>query len=204
MIEPYSDDAENRGLPFWTQEELDDFVKKANGLGISGRHSCHRRPRQSHGARRLRKGATGQAFATAQSRRTCADHRARRHSALCRARRHRIDADDARHQRHEHGGGSRRTRQDPRRLRLAASARFRRRHRQRFGFPGRIIQSVSRPVRRRHAAGPRRRARGWLVRRPGADARRSTALLHAGRGVCGAGRRIASAASSRASGPTSS
>ena len=34
MIEPYSDDAENRGLPFWTQQELDDFVKKANGLGF--------------------------------------------------------------------------------------------------------------------------------------------------------------------------
>jgi len=34
MIEPYSDDAENRGLPFWTQDELDAFVKKANGLGF--------------------------------------------------------------------------------------------------------------------------------------------------------------------------
>ena len=34
MIEPYSDDAENRGLPFWTQEELDGFVKKANDMGF--------------------------------------------------------------------------------------------------------------------------------------------------------------------------
>ncbi len=34
MIEPYSDDAENRGLPFWTQEELNGFVKKANGMGF--------------------------------------------------------------------------------------------------------------------------------------------------------------------------
>lgn len=34
MIEPYSDDAENRGLPFWTQEELNGFVKKANDLGF--------------------------------------------------------------------------------------------------------------------------------------------------------------------------
>jgi len=34
MIEPYSDDAENRGLPFWTQAELDGFVKKANGMGF--------------------------------------------------------------------------------------------------------------------------------------------------------------------------
>ncbi|MBT8067481.1 MAG: amidohydrolase [Gammaproteobacteria bacterium] len=34
MIEPYSDDAENRGLPFWTQEQLDAFVKKANDLGF--------------------------------------------------------------------------------------------------------------------------------------------------------------------------
>ncbi|MGI9238273.1 MAG: amidohydrolase [Woeseiaceae bacterium] len=34
MIEPYSDDVENRGLPFWTQDELDGFVKKANGLGF--------------------------------------------------------------------------------------------------------------------------------------------------------------------------
>ncbi len=34
MIEPYSDDAENRGLPFWTQEELNAFVKKANDLGF--------------------------------------------------------------------------------------------------------------------------------------------------------------------------
>ena len=34
MIEPYSDDAENRGLPFWTQAELDALVKKANDLGF--------------------------------------------------------------------------------------------------------------------------------------------------------------------------
>ncbi len=34
MLEPYSDDAENRGLPFWTQEELDSFVAKANNLGF--------------------------------------------------------------------------------------------------------------------------------------------------------------------------
>ncbi len=34
MIEPYSDDAENRGLPFWTQDELDGFVAKANGMGF--------------------------------------------------------------------------------------------------------------------------------------------------------------------------
>ena len=34
MIHPYSDDTENRGLPFWTQEELDGFVAKANGMGF--------------------------------------------------------------------------------------------------------------------------------------------------------------------------
>ena len=34
MIEPYSDDVENRGLPFWTQDELDGFVEKANGMGF--------------------------------------------------------------------------------------------------------------------------------------------------------------------------
>ena len=34
MIEPYSDDAENRGLSFWTQSELDGFVAKANNLGF--------------------------------------------------------------------------------------------------------------------------------------------------------------------------
>ena len=34
MIEPYSDDAENRGLPFWTQNELNGFVQKANGMGF--------------------------------------------------------------------------------------------------------------------------------------------------------------------------
>ncbi len=34
MIEPYSDDAENRGLPFWTQDELNGFVGKANGMGF--------------------------------------------------------------------------------------------------------------------------------------------------------------------------
>lgn len=32
MIEPYSDDVENRGLPFWTQQELDDQVAKANAM----------------------------------------------------------------------------------------------------------------------------------------------------------------------------
>jgi len=34
MIEPYSDDAENRGLPFWTQTELDEQVIKANTMGF--------------------------------------------------------------------------------------------------------------------------------------------------------------------------
>ena len=34
MLEPYSDDPENRGLPFWTQEELDAMVEKANGMGF--------------------------------------------------------------------------------------------------------------------------------------------------------------------------
>jgi len=34
MIDPYSDDAENRGLPFWTQHELDEQVLKANEMGF--------------------------------------------------------------------------------------------------------------------------------------------------------------------------
>ena len=34
MIEPYDDDAENRGLPFWTQSELDMQVAKANDMGF--------------------------------------------------------------------------------------------------------------------------------------------------------------------------
>ena len=34
MLEPYSDDAENRGLPFWTQPELDEQVVKANDMGF--------------------------------------------------------------------------------------------------------------------------------------------------------------------------
>ena len=34
MIEPYSDDVENRGLPFWTQDELDAQVIKANDRGF--------------------------------------------------------------------------------------------------------------------------------------------------------------------------
>ena len=34
MIEPYSDDDENRGLPFWTQLELDEQVVKANEMGF--------------------------------------------------------------------------------------------------------------------------------------------------------------------------
>jgi predicted amidohydrolase YtcJ len=34
MIEPYDDDPENRGLAFWTQEELDAQVLKANGMGF--------------------------------------------------------------------------------------------------------------------------------------------------------------------------
>lgn len=34
MIEPYSDDAENRGLAFWTQGELDRMVAKANDMGF--------------------------------------------------------------------------------------------------------------------------------------------------------------------------
>lgn len=34
MIEPYTDDAENRGLPFWTQEQLTGFVRKSNDMGF--------------------------------------------------------------------------------------------------------------------------------------------------------------------------
>ena len=34
MFEPYADDVENRGLPYWTQEELDGFVRKANDMGF--------------------------------------------------------------------------------------------------------------------------------------------------------------------------
>ena len=34
MIEPYSDDEENRGLPFYTQDELDSFVQKSNDMGF--------------------------------------------------------------------------------------------------------------------------------------------------------------------------
>jgi len=34
MLEPYSDDPENRGLPFWTQEQLDGFVRSANDKGF--------------------------------------------------------------------------------------------------------------------------------------------------------------------------
>ncbi len=34
MIQPYSDDAENRGLPFWTPDVLQGFVEKANGMGF--------------------------------------------------------------------------------------------------------------------------------------------------------------------------
>lgn len=34
MLEPYSDDAENKGLPFWTQNELNAFVVKSNAMGF--------------------------------------------------------------------------------------------------------------------------------------------------------------------------
>ncbi len=34
MLEPYSDDSENRGLPFWTADELLTFTKKANDMGF--------------------------------------------------------------------------------------------------------------------------------------------------------------------------
>jgi len=34
MFDPYSDDAENRGLPFWTQDELNAFTAKANTMGF--------------------------------------------------------------------------------------------------------------------------------------------------------------------------
>ncbi len=34
MIEPYSDDAENRGLPFYTVDQLTAFVEKANAMGF--------------------------------------------------------------------------------------------------------------------------------------------------------------------------
>jgi len=34
MIDPYEDDPENRGLPFWTQDRLNGFVQKANAKGF--------------------------------------------------------------------------------------------------------------------------------------------------------------------------
>jgi predicted amidohydrolase YtcJ len=34
LLESYDDDAENRGLPFWTRRELDTFVMKANDKGF--------------------------------------------------------------------------------------------------------------------------------------------------------------------------
>jgi predicted amidohydrolase YtcJ len=34
MIEPYDDDPENRGLPFYTQKQLDEFVRVANRKGF--------------------------------------------------------------------------------------------------------------------------------------------------------------------------
>lgn len=34
LIEPYTDDEENRGLPFWTADELYAFAKKANDRGF--------------------------------------------------------------------------------------------------------------------------------------------------------------------------
>jgi predicted amidohydrolase YtcJ len=34
MIDPYDDDPENRGLPFWTQDQLNGFVQKANARGF--------------------------------------------------------------------------------------------------------------------------------------------------------------------------
>jgi predicted amidohydrolase YtcJ len=34
MIEPYDDDPENRGLPFYTQRQLDEFVQAANRKGF--------------------------------------------------------------------------------------------------------------------------------------------------------------------------
>ena len=34
MFEPYEDDVENRGLPYWTQQELDGFVRKSNDMGF--------------------------------------------------------------------------------------------------------------------------------------------------------------------------
>ena len=34
MLEPYTDDAENRGLAFWSQEELNAMVEKANRMGF--------------------------------------------------------------------------------------------------------------------------------------------------------------------------
>ena len=34
LIEPYSDDAENRGLPFYTTDELTAFTQKANDMGF--------------------------------------------------------------------------------------------------------------------------------------------------------------------------
>lgn len=34
MLEPYSDDVENRGLPFVSQAELDGYVQKANDMGF--------------------------------------------------------------------------------------------------------------------------------------------------------------------------
>ncbi len=102
MIEPYSDDAENRGLPFWTQDELDGFVEKANALGFQvGIHAIGD----------LGNRMALDAFEKAQQGGPSPLRNRVEHAqiAIRQTRSDRIDAADPCDERYEHGRGSHRT-----------------------------------------------------------------------------------------------
>jgi predicted amidohydrolase YtcJ len=185
MIEPYDDDPENRGLPFYTQEELDSLVRKANAKGFQvGIHAIGD----------LGNRMSLDAFERAQGGKASPLRNRVEHAQI-------IALDDIPRfaelgviasMQPVHATSDMNMAEDrvgPQRIKggyawrrllgLAPVARFRRRARSRLGFPGRTAQPVPRPVRSRRAAGPAGPAGGRLVFGPVDDPRRSAAFIYA-------------------------
>jgi predicted amidohydrolase YtcJ len=182
MIEPYTDDAENRGLPFWTQNELNAMVAKANTRGFQvGVHAIG-----DYGNRMVI-----DAFDYSQGGKPSPLRNRIEHTQI-------VSLDDIPRiaelgliasMQPVHATSDMNMAEDrigPERIKGGYAwrrmlERSRDRDLQWLRLPGRAAESFPWPVRRRNPAEPRRHAGRRLVSRPGAHSRRSADLVYAGR-----------------------
>ena len=174
LLEPYSDDANNKGLLLSAPAHIQDVADARAARRLPGGHARHRRSRQSRRARRLRRRAQGRSHRRSPLPRGArADPQPRRHSALRRARRHSVDAGRASDERHVLGRQPPRRRTAARRVCVALPAQDGRRRPQWQRLSGGGGQSAAQLPQRRRAAGRRELAGGRLAARAEDDARGS-------------------------------